>query len=156
MNGRIPLGPLAALALASCGYGWGGLYEIKDVRVPIFDNASERRTLEFELTDAVVCEMASRGFRVNSREATHTLSGRILEVRNPSRVEGKDDVVLVGSLAYTVEVSLVTADGKVVWADRKIESVSFAASRLESLDTARREILDRLARWIVVHFEKEW
>jgi hypothetical protein len=134
----------------------GGLYENTDVRVEIFDNVSERRTHEFDLTSAVLHEMASRGFRLNARDAPHVLRGRILDIRDPSVVEGKSDVVLVGSLQYRVEVELCNASGERRWREEKTEAVSFTASRGESLESARQEVFDRLARWIVTRFEKEW
>lgn len=151
----LPPAALVALLLSSC-YRVGGLYQVREVNVPIFDNASERRTLEFELTESVVQEMTRRGIRVNKGAGAPTLLGRILDIRGPSRVEGTDDVVLVGSLLVYVEIRLVDANQTVLWEDRKTESVSFSQARLESLDTARREVFDRLARWVVTHLEIEW
>lgn len=148
--------PLLFVLLASCGYGMGDLYQNRDVQVKIFDNVSERRTHEFDLTNAIVHEMASRGFRVNGKDAPVTLEGRILEIRNPSVVEGRNDVVLVGSLLYRVEVQLTAKDGKSLWKDETIAQVSFTAQRAESLESARQAVFDRLARWVVTRFEKEW
>jgi hypothetical protein len=142
---------------ASCGYRVGGLYDVREVRVDVFDNVSERRTLEFDLTGAVTREMTARGIRLNTATAPVTLKGRIEEIRTPPLVEkAKTDDVLVGSLYYKVEIRLVGQDGKEHWKDERIESVSFAPSRGESAETARKEMEDRLARWIVTHFEKEW
>ena len=76
---RLPL--LLALAAGSCGYEVGNLYEIRDVKVDVFENNSERRTQEFDLTEAVVHEIASRGIRVNARDAAYTLKGKISEIR---------------------------------------------------------------------------
>ena len=149
---------LAAGLLASCGYQIGGLYDDyhAGVRVAVFDNLTERRTHEFDLTHAVVREMASRGLRVNVPSAPYTLTGRIRDMRTPSVVEGETDRVLVGSLRIRVEIELSDAQGNLVWKDGKSESVSFTSTRGESLESALREALDRLARWIVTHFEKEW
>jgi len=142
--------------LAACGYQVGGLYETRDVRVEVFDNVSERRTHEFDLTGAVVSEMTSRGIRVNRRDAPVTLKGRIEEIRTPPVVDqAKTDSLLVGSLYYRLEIRLIRADGSEK-RDERIESVSFTPSRGESAESARKEMVDRLARWVVTHFEKEW
>ena len=149
---------LAAGLPASCGYRAGGLYEDyrAGVRVPVFDNLTERRLHEFDLTAAVTREMASRGLRVNVPGAPYTLAGRIRNLRTPSVVEGRDDAVLVGSLRYHLEIELLDEKGDLIWKDTLSDAVSFASARGESLETARREAFDRMARWIVAHFEKEW
>lgn len=142
-------------ALSSCGYELGPLHGIRDVRVEIFDNVSDRRTHEFDLTHAVIREMAAKGLRVNSSDARHTLTGRIVDIRTPSQVEGTDDVVLVSSLLFRVEVALTGPDGKTVWKDARVEAVPLVAARGETFESARREMFDRLARWVVTRFEKE-
>lgn len=154
---RLPLLPALLLLGACCGYRAGGLYETRDVRIETFDNVGERRTHEFDLTGAVAQEMVSRGIRVNRRDAPVTLKGRIEEIRTPPLVsQARTDQVTVGSLYYRVEIRLLQADGKERWKDERVESVSYTPSRGESAETARREMVDRLARWVVTRFEKEW
>jgi hypothetical protein len=153
---RLPL-LLLALAASSCGYEVGNLYEIRDVKVDIFDNSSERRTHEFDLTDAVVREMAARGIRVNARDAAYTLKGRILDIRTPSVVDQKNtDQVVVGSLLFSLEIRLIDAHGTELWKDVRNETSSFTTARGESFETARQKVFDRLARWVVAHLEKQW
>ena len=152
---RLPL--LLALAVGSCGYEVGNLYEIRDVKVDVFENNSERRTHEFELTDAVVHEIASRGIRVNARDAAYTLKGKIEEIRTPALVNQKNtDQVVVSSVAFSVDIRLIDANGNEIWKDRRVESASFTPSRGESFETARQKVFDRLARWVVAHLEKQW
>jgi hypothetical protein len=146
-----------AALLAACRVG--GLYEdYPDVRVEIFDNVSERRTHEFDFTAAVVQEMASRGIRVNRGNAPYTLKGRILDLRTPSVVDqARTDVVLVGSLQLRMEIWLVdNRTGATVWKDDRVEAVSFSTARGESFQSARQEMIDRVARWVVTRFEKDW
>lgn len=147
-----------AVLAASCGYEFGGLYAPyrQGVRVVIFDNRTERRLHEFELTRRVTREMAARGIRVNVPGAPYTLTGRIQDLRTPSVVEGRTDEVLVGSLSVRLEIELSDGRGEILWKDSKVETVSWSGGRGESPDTARREVFDRLARWILTHFEKEW
>jgi Lipopolysaccharide-assembly len=153
---RLPL-LLLALAASSCGYQVGNLYEVRDVKVDIFENSSERRTHEFDLTDAVVREMAARGIRVNARDAAYTLKGRILDIRTPSVVDQKNtDQVVVGSLLFSLEIRLIDAHGTELWKDTHNESSSFTTARGESFETARQKVFDRLARWVVAHLEKQW
>jgi Lipopolysaccharide-assembly len=148
---------LLALAAASCGYEVGNLYDVRDVKVDIFENNSERRTHEFDLTDAVVHEMAARGIRDNAKDAAYTLKGRILDIRTPSVVDQKNtDQVVVGSLMFSVEIRLIDAHGTELWKDVRAETSSFTVARGESFETARQKVFDRLARWVVAHLEKQW
>ena len=148
---------LLALAGSSCGYEVGNLYEIRDVKVDVFENNSERRTHEFDLTDAVVHEIASRGIRVNAGDAAYTLKGKIHDIRTPSLVNQKNtDQTIVGSLQFIVEIRLIDANGNEVWKDQRVESASFTEARGESFETARQKVFDRLARWVVAHLEKQW
>ena len=148
---------LLALAVGSCGYEVGNLYEIRDVKVDVFENNSERRTHEFDLTDAVVHEIAARGIRVNARDAAYTLKGKILDIRTPSVVDQKNtDQVVVGSLMFSLEIRLIDANGNELWKDLRSESASFTIARGETFETARQKVFDRLARWVVAHLEKQW
>jgi len=149
--------PLLALACSSCGYEVGNLYEIRDVKVDMFDTQSDRRTHEFDLTDAVVHKISARGIRVNAKDASYTLKGRILDIRTPSLVDQKGtDQVLVGSLLFTLEIRLLDANGTELWKDVKSETASFTAARGESFESARQKVFEHLARWVVTHFEKQW
>ena len=152
---RLPL--LLTLAFGSCGYEVGNLYEIRDVKVDVFENNSERRTHEFDLTDAVVHEIASRGIRVNARDAAYTLKGKVNEIRTPALVNQKNtDQVIVSSVWFSVEIRLMDANGNEIWKDHRVETASFTTARGESFETARQKVFDRLARWVVSHLEKQW
>jgi hypothetical protein len=153
----LPGGVLLLGLLAGCGYELGNLYPERDVAVGTFENSGERRTEEFELTNAVAHELSARGFRVNRPGAPLTLRGRIQDVRTPALVSETDtDRTLVSSVLLKVEVSLVDAAGKERWRDERTERVSFTPSRSESFRSARQEAYDRIARWIVSKFEREW
>ena len=102
---------LFAACLSSCGYELGNLYTYRDVQVNIFENVSNRRIHEFDLTNAIVHEMSSRGIRVNRSDAKYILEGSIVDIRTPSVVENDLDQVTVGSLRFQVEVRLVDRDG---------------------------------------------
>lgn len=142
--------------LAACNYRVGGLLEHSKVKLSIFDTASERRLHEFDLTQAVAREMAGAGIAVNSPDATVELTGRISDFREPPVVTTGKDETLVASVSIRLEVSLRRCDGTVLWTDSRSESASFATQRSESRETARQEVFDRLARWVVTKLESDW
>ena len=145
------------LLAASCGYEAGGLIEHKAVKLHILDNRSERRTHEFDLTQAVARELQADGVRVNSGDATVELSGTIEDITQSSVVEGKQDVVVVGSMAFKFSVVVrEISSGKELRRDERVESATFSTGRAESQETARREIFDRLARWTATRLERDW
>ena len=151
------LSVLLALASSSCGYEVGNLYEIRDLRIETFENQSERRTQEFDLTDSIVHAIAARGIRVNAKDAAYTLKGKIVDIRTPSLVDEKiTDKVVVSSLMFALEIRLLDANGNEVWKDSRAETASFTAARGESFESARQKVFDRLARWVVAHLEKQW
>lgn len=140
-----------------CHYQIGGLLEHPKVKLSIFDNGTERRTHEIDLTAAVARELAGSGVALNSPEATVELVGRIVDFREPTLVETGQDEVLVSSVSIRLELSLLRrSDGQAIWTDARTESASFATQRLESRETARQEVFDRLARWVVTKLEKDW
>lgn len=148
---------LLVLVCSSCGYEIGNLYEVRDVKVDIFDNLSERRTHEFDLTDAIVHEISARGIRVNAKDAAYTLKGKILDIRTPAVVDQKStDVVIVSSLMLSLEIRLLDANGNELWKDVHSETVSFTAARGESFESARQKVFNRFARWVVSHLERAW
>lgn len=101
--------------------------------------------------------MAGAGIAVNSPDAPVEIVGTIADFREPAVIERGKDEVLVSSVAIRLEISLVRrSDGKVLWTDARTESATFATQRSESRETARREVLDRLARWVVTRLEKDW
>ncbi|HZE98058.1 MAG TPA: LPS assembly lipoprotein LptE [Planctomycetota bacterium] len=154
---RPPALLLVLLLPCSCGYEVGNLYEIRDVKVDMFDSISERRTHEFDLTNAIVQEISARGIRVNAKDAAYTLKGKILDIRTPSLVDEKNtDQVLVGSLLFSLEVRLIDANGTELWKDTRSESASFTSARGQSFETARQAVFDHLARWVVAKLEKQW
>ncbi len=135
----------------------GGLVEHSKVKLSIFDTASERRLHEFDLTQAVAREMAGAGIAVNSPDSTVELTGRISDFREPPVVTTGKDETLVSSVSIQLELSLRRrSDGKVLWTDSRLESTSFDTQRLESRETARQEVFDRLARWVVTKLERDW
>src|SRR5437879_12832103 len=84
MPARISLA-IALLMSGGCGYTVGAPFspEIRSVHVPIFNSGSNRRFLEFQLTEAVQKQIQQRShFRlVKEDEADTQLTGRIIDLR---------------------------------------------------------------------------
>src|SRR5215471_3827108 len=75
----------AFLSPAGCGYHVGSPFnpEIRSVHVPIFKSSSNRRFLEYQLTEAVQKQIQQRShFRlVEASDADTKLTGRIIDLR---------------------------------------------------------------------------
>ena len=78
-------GCLLVLLLSGCGYTVGNGFspDIKTVSVPIFENDTYRRGLEYQLTEAVQKEIQNRTpYRLaRGTDADTRLTGRIVQVR---------------------------------------------------------------------------
>jgi len=148
---------IAAATLAGCGYSAGGLIEHESVKVHPFDNLDERRTHEFDLTRAVDRALAARGVRVNDPDAPIELRGKILKITEPTLVENPGDVPIVGAVTFRIEVTLVSsATGRELSKKEREETASFSTGRFETRDTARQEVIKKLADWVVTLVEKDW
>jgi hypothetical protein len=146
----------AAASLAGCGYSVGHLQEYPAAIVPIFGSQSERRGAEFELHKAVCDELKAQGVRVNDGSASVELRGLILDITEPALVEGSSDQVVVGSVAFRLEITLVSrTTGEAIWTRVLEETAPFSAQRLQTRDTARQAVIDRLARRVASMLEKE-
>ncbi|HZN61742.1 MAG TPA: LPS assembly lipoprotein LptE [Planctomycetota bacterium] len=154
---KLLLWACGAASLAGCGYSVGGMVEHPSVYVPIFDTKSERRGAEFDLLRATADELKKNGVDVNDPAAPVELKGVILDITEPSRVEGEGDVVVVGAVAFKVEITLVSRpEGREISKWVLEESASFSSGRSETRDTARREVITRIARRVVTLLWKDW
>ncbi len=152
-----------------CGYNLGAPYnpEIRTVHVPIFRSDSRRRGYEYQLTEAVQTKIKSRTpFRVVKEEDADTrLLGKITSVEK--RVLG----ISGGSDARELQTDMVV---EVTWEDLRSGEVmqlgrvpapeivrlqaqgDFAPEVGQSLATADREAIERLATRIVEMMEEPW
>lgn len=149
---------LLLAALAGCGYTTGRLYAYDALAVPIFENEDARRINEFGLTDAVVRELQSNGVAVNAASARHRLEGRIVAIDQPRLAEDRDSNVIVGSFSVLVEIRVVetATDREVVeWINRRF-AASFAVGRGQTLETARAQVFDQIAKWVMEQLEESW
>ncbi|MBI3270789.1 MAG: LptE family protein [Planctomycetes bacterium] len=152
---------VGAWTLAGCGYSTQPLTldSVRTVAVPIFDNTTERRLHEFDLTNAVVREIHSRTpLRVAEPErADAILTGRLTTFRTPVLVEAARERVLDATVTLTLEITLTErTTGKVLLKDAHTLSAEFSGQREESIDSATAEVVEKLARWVVQRMEKAW
>lgn len=167
------LARLSTLALApfatGCGYNLGAPYnpEIRTVYVPIFQSKVRRRGYEYQLTEAVQTKIKSRTpFRLAKEEDADTrLLGKITSAEK--RVLGLSS----GSDARELQMDIVV---EVTWEDLRSGEImqstavpapeivklqaqgDFAPEVGQSLATADREAIERLATRIVEMMEMPW
>ena len=68
-------------------------------------------------------------------------------------------VHLTEDQAYVLDQLVDLVDrtgGRTVLDEEHVERAGFSSSRGESPDSARREVFDRLARWVTSRLESDW
>jgi hypothetical protein len=154
----------AALLCAGCfwdySFGGGYLQGAATIAVPIFNNETDRIGQEFDLTHAVVREIVTRTpYRLVSRPegADIVIRGSILQFSQPALVQGSIDSVVTGSVLVHVKLQVLDGrTGKPLVSTQRPEWATFVSARGESIDTARAEVFDRLAQWVVRNLEAPW
>ncbi|OHB69747.1 MAG: hypothetical protein A2W23_02285 [Planctomycetes bacterium RBG_16_43_13] len=148
---------LLLLVAVGCGYNVGGLYEVKSVSVPIFENSTLRRMYEIELTEVVTRHLQAQGIKVNMVDTEYELLGEIADYDRPSAVETKSDQVIVGTVVIKLNVKLKNKKtGAIMMEDSKTETAQVVGARGETEDVVREEVFDRLARWVATRLESKW
>lgn len=128
------------------------------IAVPVFDNQTYWRGLEFDLTQAVVAEVRSRSALtlVASGPADLTLEGDIVDFSRPVLTEGTQDVIKEGAVRAVVHIIARRRDGAAA-VEQTLETLApFAKSRGENDQTAAAEAWEDLAESIVNLLEKGW
>jgi len=158
----------ASLAAASCGYSMGFRARggITSICVPVFENKSLRREVEFPLTEAVVREIQRRTpLAVLPRErADVTLEGTIESFEQRVLVEGNQDQVLESAAVITVGVRAVDRGGNQVFlyaggggdltsGPALVETAQFADAQGESIAQPTTDAFQNLAERIVMLLE---
>lgn len=165
----LTLALLGALA-GSCssdprdGYSFRSTFpaDVRSVQVPIFANATAEPGQEYLLTEAVIKELESRGFRVIQNATADTvLSGSLtgLELR---RLSQDPKTGLVQELALTASVDFEWKDartGKTILSRRSFSAAdSFAPARGggEPIEAARHSAYAALAKDLVGELRSAW
>ena len=145
---------------SGCGYSQKSLInrKINSIYIPIFDNDTFRRGIEFDLTKAVKDEIMSRtSLRIVQKDSADTiLSGTVREVKESALSQTADNIV----------ESRVTIYADITLSDRRTERVlisssqsgaaEFLVARGENVQSATEEGIANLAEKIVNNLEEEW
>ena len=154
---------ITLLALISgCGYTTKSLIsrKINSIYIPIFENDTFRRGLEFDLTTAVKDEiMSNTKLRILQKDSADTiLTGRIMKVTEGMLSSNVEDNIVESRVTISVYIKLVdrrTGRTLVEKEDLK-QSAEFVVKRGENINTASQESLALLAREIVYSLEEKW
>ncbi|MDB5391061.1 MAG: hypothetical protein JWM11_6707 [Planctomycetaceae bacterium] len=145
--------------------GHGFESKIQSVYIPIFTSQSDRRGLEFQLTEAVQKEIQNRTpFRIVDEPSADTkLVGKILNTRKRVLGETRYDDPRELQMTLTIEVRWenlrtgeILAQKRVPISQSDIQLISnseFAPEVGQSLATAYQQLIDRMASDIVQMME---
>jgi hypothetical protein len=161
---------LLLILLAGCGYMVGPPYsgEIRSVHVPTFQNATFRRGLEYQLTEAVQRHIQTRTPYQLSKEplADTRLTGRIVSADKAVLGETHNDDARELQFHLAVELTWEDLRTRKILRQQNVPvpvdlvqqraQSEFAVETGQSLATAQQQAIDRLARQIVELMEEPW
>ena len=154
---------LALFALISgCGYTNKSLIsrKINSIYIPIFENKTFRRGLEFDLTTAVKdIIMSKTKLRIVQEDNADTiLSGVIVKVTEGMLSSNVADNIVESRVTTTVNMKLVDrrTGRTLVEQSGLVKSAEFVVSRGENVNTATQESLNALAETIIYQLEEKW
>lgn len=153
-----------------CGYQLGAPFspEIRSVHVPIFKSNSNRRFIEYQLTESVQKQIQQRSHMrlVKEDDADTRLTGRIIDLRKSAL--GQTQFSDARELQVNLQVEVTWEDlrtGKILAQQRVplppemlqlAAQAEYAPEVGQSLATADQTVIDRLARNIVDMMETPW
>ncbi|NOZ23678.1 MAG: hypothetical protein GXP25_21595 [Planctomycetes bacterium] len=153
---------LLVCLLAGCGYSSRSVLKsgVGSVYVPIFDNKTFRRELEFSLTEAVKNEILYKTQLkiAPKKKADSILTGEIVEYKERVLTEDTNDDVMETRVFIYINVRWIDQrTGRVIMKrDRLVRPTEFVVAKGETLATANAESFDDLAELIVQAMEADW
>lgn len=148
--------------ITGCGYSSKSLisHNISSIYIPIFDNTTFRRGLEFDLTKAVKNEIMSRtNLRIAEKEIADTiLYGQINNVTENVLIQNRRDDIVESTFTIFVDIKLVDRrTGRTLVEKSSLhETAEFVVNRGENINSAADEGLVQLAETIVSNLEEMW
>ncbi len=148
--------------ISGCGYSNKSLIsrKINSIYIPIFENETFRKSLEFDLTNAVKDEiMSNTKLRIAKKDSADTiLTGKIQKVTESMLSSNVEDNIVEGRVTIYVDIKLVDRrTGRTLIEEKNVkQSAEYIVKRGENIKTASRESLDLLAETIVGHLEEKW
>ena len=158
----IALWIIGSASVGGCGYSHESLLpdNVHSIYVPIFDNDTFRRGLEFYLTDAIKNQILLKtDLKILSKEKADTiLTGRIVEFREHVLIEDKKSQPSEKQVEVVIDF---------LWKDRRTgrviknikglrETAEFIIPRNETISDATAESFRYLAERVVESMEKDW
>ena len=148
--------------ISGCGYTTKPLIsrKINSIYIPIFENDTFRRGLEFDLTNAVKEEIMSKTkLRIVQKDNADTiLTGKIKKVTESMLSSNAEDNIVESRVSIYVDIKLVDRrTGRTLIEEKNLKkSAEFIVKRGENIKTASQESLDGLAEIIVYQLEEKW
>ena len=148
--------------VGGCGYSHESLLpdNVHSIYVPIFDNDTFRRGLEFYLTDAIKNQILLKtDLRILPKEKADTiLTGKIVDFREHVLIEDKKSQPSEKQVEIVIDF---------IWKDRRTgrvieeikglrETAEFIIPRDETISQATAESFRYLAERVVESMEKDW
>ncbi|MGR3175496.1 MAG: LptE family protein [Candidatus Scalindua sp.] len=147
---------------SGCGYSQKSLIsrKINSIYIPIFDNNTFRRGLEFDLTKAVKDEIMSRtSLRIVQKDSADTiLTGKITVVSESVLSQNSRDNIVESRVTISAEIILVDrrTNRKLIEKTSVSGAAEFIAKRGETVKSGIEEGIVNLAKIIVNNLEEEW
>jgi hypothetical protein len=148
---------------AGSGYQWRSLYreDVKSVAVPIFQNKSFRRGVEFGLTQAVITQIEAKSpYKVVPRERADTiLEGQIVDIRLQN-VSSDSSLAIPQEQLYVVTIDFTWKDlrtGRILTERRNFQQTNtFYPTLGEGEFVASQVNIEKLALGIVQEMQADW
>lgn len=153
---------ILASFMVSCGYTSRSLIDqnVQSVYVPIFDNDTFRRDLEYELTKAIKEEILFRTQLkiVDEKHADTILTGILKDVQENVLIENPDAVTVESRINVFVQFSwLDQRTGRILIDKQNVSAAAeFIATRNEDVRTGEIEAFVNAARKIINLMERKW
>jgi hypothetical protein len=148
--------------ISGCGYTTKPLISrnINSIYIPIFENKTFRKGLEFDLTNAVKNEiMSNTKLRIATKDNADTiLTGEIQKVTESMLSSNVEDNIVESRVTMYVDIKLVDSrTGRTLIEKKDLKrSAEFIVKRGENIKTASQESLALLAETIVYQLEEKW
>ena len=149
------------LVAAACGYTFGsGMHRhgVRTVALEVVGNDTQRQRLEVELGSALARELpVSSDLQLADRQRADAILQVVLtDVSERTLVTGlRDDPVREGAFEGRVWARLVRRSGEVLLDRRILDRTEFRSPIGEDLGSARRELVEDLARKIALALSRD-
>jgi hypothetical protein len=156
---------LAVLAVLVAVWGCGYTTEprqlagVRTVAVPVLDNQTVYRGLEFELSQLIAREvMSATACRIASADdADALMSGQITAYTKGTLGTDANDQPTERRIWVKLDLKVVErSTGKLLRENTKTECADFALVRGQSEESARAQVMNKLARWAATQLEAGW